>query len=318
MSGTLKVRIVRANSLQDRDTIGHSDPYVIVVDPRKNEIFKTPTISNDLNPVWNEGTATFTWAVESTDGEMRFHVFDADDIGSDDFLGEGVIPVREMINTIVGERTLALGPRPVEPDGFIKKNATKLGTLTVSWQYAAAPRDQPGQSTSPTKSNPQIVDAERTTMPGSQDPHPAAMLQSGRDIFITVVKAVDLLNRSRFGKSDPYVLVENSAGAELIRTPVMESTVNPIFPRDKSTCFLPSGSTQESLHISVWDKQITADIFMGEAYLPVAEAVGRAVNGEAEIPLKLVARPSETDGEIVKNQSSLGAVVISIKVSQGS
>merc|ERR1719401_1587363 len=59
--GILKVRLVKATNLADKDFIGKTDPYVRLELEQDNYLFDkdygyqvSSTKSNDLNPVWNE------------------------------------------------------------------------------------------------------------------------------------------------------------------------------------------------------------------------------------------------------------------------
>jgi Ca2+-dependent lipid-binding protein len=52
VTGTLKVRVVHARDVRIADS-SSSDPYAIVLFPNRKE-HRTSTISNTLNPIWNE------------------------------------------------------------------------------------------------------------------------------------------------------------------------------------------------------------------------------------------------------------------------
>lgn len=137
MNGSLQVTVVRGNGLMDRDTVGKSDPYCIVLDPQGKQLLKTDTIDDNLDPVWPAAKATATWTVVMTNGTFRFQLFD-EDVGSDEFLGEGSIAVADMIAMPKGERTLTLAARANEPDKEIRNaKPGKLGTVTVAWSYTA-------------------------------------------------------------------------------------------------------------------------------------------------------------------------------------
>lgn len=51
--GRLTVTVIRATNLKNQEMIGKSDPYVVVY-IRPLFKFKTKTIDNNLNPVWDE------------------------------------------------------------------------------------------------------------------------------------------------------------------------------------------------------------------------------------------------------------------------
>jgi Ca2+-dependent lipid-binding protein len=95
------VRVIRCNNLCPTDTIGlvkSSDPYVqLAVGPtsrKRRWRNKTPVKRQTLNPVWTVDN-TFSFHVpmrnnkiEDDDKILKLQVFDADLLGTDDFVGE--------------------------------------------------------------------------------------------------------------------------------------------------------------------------------------------------------------------------------------
>ena|ERR1044072_7916481 len=51
--GKLRVNVVKANDLKNKEMIGKSDPYVVVYIRPLFKV-KTKVIDNNLNPIWNE------------------------------------------------------------------------------------------------------------------------------------------------------------------------------------------------------------------------------------------------------------------------
>ncbi|XP_039061455.1 synaptotagmin-4-like [Hibiscus syriacus] len=90
--GMLKVTVVKANDLKNKEVIGKSDPYVVVhVRPRFK--FKTKVVDNNLNPVWNE---TFELIAEDRETQsLTVEVFD-EDIGQDRRLGIAKLRLSEL------------------------------------------------------------------------------------------------------------------------------------------------------------------------------------------------------------------------------
>lgn len=59
-----------------------------------SQFFKTRTINNDLNPVWNE---YFEAIVDQADGQkLRLELFDEDTAGADEELGRLVIDINKI------------------------------------------------------------------------------------------------------------------------------------------------------------------------------------------------------------------------------
>ena len=95
------VRVIRCNNLCPTDTSGQvksSDPYVqLAVGPtsrKRRWRNKTPVKRQTLNPVWTVDN-TFSFHVpmrnnkiEDDDKILKLQVFDADLVGTDDFVGE--------------------------------------------------------------------------------------------------------------------------------------------------------------------------------------------------------------------------------------
>jgi len=77
----INVVVVGATDLPNKDTkfIGKSDPYCVVTVGGVSD--RTPTIQNDLNPVWNEKMPFF---IAKKPEKMTLEVFDEDNVGDDD------------------------------------------------------------------------------------------------------------------------------------------------------------------------------------------------------------------------------------------
>lgn len=98
--GVLNVRVIAAYNLVNMDTgiLGDvSDPYVALrlKSQGDSQRKKTPTINNDLNPVWNAGP--FLFRIDSPDEELVLEVYDEDTLTGDDFIGRMQIPLIRFI-----------------------------------------------------------------------------------------------------------------------------------------------------------------------------------------------------------------------------
>merc|ERR1712106_170431 len=93
-SGTLNLTLVGAKDLENADYIGKSDPYVAV--QYGDKIFRSQTVSNDLNPVWN---FSMTLEIIETDsGYIYIQVYD-EDYNGDDEIGKTTIRVQDLIDS---------------------------------------------------------------------------------------------------------------------------------------------------------------------------------------------------------------------------
>merc|ERR1712028_266463 len=86
--GELKIVVVKATHLADKDLMGKTDPYVIMELEQDNMLRdkdygsqRSSTKSGEVNPVWDE---EFTFAIPTLNNmELSLKVFD-DDVGSRD------------------------------------------------------------------------------------------------------------------------------------------------------------------------------------------------------------------------------------------
>ncbi|EXX74104.1 hypothetical protein RhiirA5_457000 [Rhizophagus irregularis] len=91
--GILRVTIVEARDLKDKDIIGKSDPYVkLILD--KHNIQSTKHKSNNLNPTYNE---QFIFNINGQK-KLEVQVWDKDTILRDDLIGEDDIKLSEVFS----------------------------------------------------------------------------------------------------------------------------------------------------------------------------------------------------------------------------
>merc|ERR1711915_595666 len=78
-------------NLMKTEFVGKSDPYIVVEYGDKK--FKSKTVKNNQNPVWN---FDFEIPVIEKQSEMKLSIFD-EDIGKDDAMGEVLININDLI-----------------------------------------------------------------------------------------------------------------------------------------------------------------------------------------------------------------------------
>ncbi|KAH0720058.1 synaptotagmin-4-like [Solanum tuberosum] len=126
--GKLTVTVMRATNLKNQEMIGKSDPYVVVY-IRPLFKFKTKTIDNNLNPVWDE---TFELIAEDKETQsLLLEVFD-EDIGEDDRMGVTKLPLNELQSDTPKEIELRLLPKY---DMLKIKDKKDRGTITIKILY---------------------------------------------------------------------------------------------------------------------------------------------------------------------------------------
>merc|ERR1711962_1301740 len=89
----LRVTVVEAVDLINKDKIGKSDPYVVV--KFQDQEFRSPNVKNSLSPKWNF-ICSFKVSSEETD-DIMFDVYD-DDFGKDELQGSFSISIADAFD----------------------------------------------------------------------------------------------------------------------------------------------------------------------------------------------------------------------------
>ncbi|XP_022872571.1 synaptotagmin-4-like [Olea europaea var. sylvestris] len=125
--GKIKITVLRANNLKNKELIGKSDPYAVVYIRPLFKV-KTKVIENNLNPVWNQ---TFELIAEDKETQsLIIEVFDQD-VGQDERLGIAKLPLIELEAGNSKEIELRLLP---SLDMLKIKDKKDRGTLTIQVQ----------------------------------------------------------------------------------------------------------------------------------------------------------------------------------------
>ena len=135
-STVLTLHVVAGRGLEAKDSGGTSDPYAIVEVGKEKR--KTKVIKKDLNPEWDE---KFELVVTDVNSMLKVTIWDKDLIGSDDLIGETMIP----LETIVGQKApqkwftlynesritgeVMLGMKMPKPEGY-KSNEEVINDVT--------------------------------------------------------------------------------------------------------------------------------------------------------------------------------------------
>lgn len=137
---TMKVHIKGARELRNSDGIlGSSDPYCVCRLSGKKSHYKTETIPQTLNPVWDfacvvrneEDRGSFRAFEEDV---LVFRVSDKDWLDSDDFLGEAKLDVRGIWKAgFKGELPLMLPSANAEGEGQGQTEQAGFIEITVTW-----------------------------------------------------------------------------------------------------------------------------------------------------------------------------------------
>uniref|UniRef100_A0A915Q6N5 C2 domain-containing protein n=1 Tax=Setaria digitata TaxID=48799 RepID=A0A915Q6N5_9BILA len=232
--GVLRLKIVEARNLENRDIQFTkrmaSDPYCQI--QVGSQFYRTRTIDNDLNPIWNE---YFEFVVDEANGQkLRIELLDYDKTSRDEELGRLVI---DLIN-VKTKRNL---------DDWFPLDACKHGDIHIqaTWMNLSSSLSD-------------LTNQEYGNYWFNTDKpvHPALLM-----VFIDNVS--DLPYPKAKVEPSPYITV--SLGKDFQQTPTKMKTVNPLF-QTKFLFFVRHPEGQE-LKFEAID-QITKRC-LGELILPL-------------------------------------------------
>ncbi|WFD33903.1 hypothetical protein MCUN1_000729 [Malassezia cuniculi] len=121
--GILSIEVVSASGLRSADPNGKSDPFVIFTINGK-KCGRSKTVKRTLDPVWNDPLEEVIIRSRLTH-EHKFIVYDWDQVGDNDTLGQVTVNLAEIEPYETVERTYELGGKGAEPGS----------TLTVRYVF---------------------------------------------------------------------------------------------------------------------------------------------------------------------------------------
>ncbi|VDN57233.1 unnamed protein product [Dracunculus medinensis] len=264
--GIIRLKIIEAKNLENRDISflkkGKSDPYCEI--QVGSQFFKTRTINNDLNPVWNE---YFEAIVDQADGQkLRLELFDEDTAGADEELGRLVIDINKIRDGIFMDKWCPLegckhGDIHIKADWFDLSSSVKdleKQDWNMDWLHADKPM------------------------------HPAILM-----VFIDNISDLPYPR----AKLEPSPFIEISLGKDLYRTPVKVKTVNPLF-QSKFTFFVrhPEGqelkieAIDDNTKRSLGDLKIPLNSIVDEPKMEIFQQTFVLNQGVHQSPIVITAR----------------------------
>merc|ERR1712180_192834 len=114
----LRVTVVEAVDLINKDKIGKSDPYVVV--KFQDEEFRSPTVRNSLSPKWNF-ISSFKVSADETDS-IYFDVYDDDVLKADEPQGSFSISIPDAFDEAPNTKWFDL-------------KGCKTGKIAVSFEF---------------------------------------------------------------------------------------------------------------------------------------------------------------------------------------
>eukprot|EP00759_Apiculatamorpha_spiralis_P010218 PhF_6_TR17063/c0_g1_i3/m.26113 len=291
-----------------------SDPYV-VVERKGTRLFNTPFIKDTLNPRWDPSQATAVVRIDTEkDTPLDLLVYDKEDLGSDDFMGQYLGFDFKNIGE-KGSTVLALQQRPNEKDKAILNAKGKLGLLKVSWQYTPGntkPSPPGGNQTPATTTTSHPTSSAPTAPPPTTTQTDPSTVTYPIKYTFTVVRCKGLLDRDGGfgGKSDPYVEMFFK-GSKVLETPVIDDNEDPEWKAPDATATVTVQSIQDAVvQFMVWDKDPVGQDFLGMLTLDLKNIHS---DGTKEFPL--VPRPQEQDQDILTAKGKLGTITLNWKYS---
>ncbi|XP_070599124.1 LOW QUALITY PROTEIN: multiple C2 and transmembrane domain-containing protein 1 [Erythrolamprus reginae] len=281
----LDITLRRGTNLAARDRRGTSDPYVKFKLGGK-EIFRSKTISKNLNPVWEERTFIL---IEHLREQLYIKVFDYDFGLQDDFMGSAFLDLNSLEQNRSVDVTLSLKD-PHYPD-------QDLGTILLT--VLLTPKEQQREGTMLMRKS-----WKRTSKTQSirlSDLYKKSQLWRGI-VSITLIEGHGLKAMDTNGLSDPYVKFR--LGHQKYKSKIISKTLNPKW-REQFDLHLyeePGGIVD----ITVWDRDAgKKDDFIGRCQVDLS-TLSKEHTHKLELPLE------EGEGHLILLVTLTASAAVSI------
>ena len=258
--GRARVNLVKAKDLIKTDIVGKSDPYALM--RHGSQEYKTPTVKNSQDPQWD---AEVEFDIpDGEDSKIHIEIFDEDTVGKDKPMGSIDIDLADLANMNPEEGYWfpleGVKSGQVLLTGEVMEGLGEMGDVSGEENPSGLRREsnvRPGQ--------------EKMALPGSRDPdgglsdldkaadrankkkQALGLLGLGAipegQVCIDLIKAKNLENADRNGKSDPYAVLK--FGKQKAKTNTVRNTQNPQW--DFSTEFEVPDGEDTDINIEVFD-----------------------------------------------------------------
>ncbi|XP_013925934.1 PREDICTED: multiple C2 and transmembrane domain-containing protein 1 [Thamnophis sirtalis] len=263
----LDITLRRGTNLAARDRRGTSDPYVKFKLGGK-EIFRSKTISKNLNPVWEERTSIL---IEHLREQLYIKVFDYDFGLQDDFMGSAFLDLNSLEQNRPIDVTLSLKDSHY-PD-------QDLGTILLT--VLLTPKEQQREGTMLMRKSWKRTSKFQTQSIRLSDFHKKAQLWRGI-VSITLIEGRGLKAMDSNGLSDPYVKFR--LGHQKYKSKIMSKTLNPRW-REQFDLHLYE-ERGGIIDITVWDRDAgKKDDFIGRCQIDLS-TLSKEHTHKLELPLE--------------------------------
>nr|XP_029116884.1 synaptotagmin-5 isoform X2 [Elaeis guineensis] len=276
--GKLEVKLVQARNLTNKDIIGKTDAFAVLYTRPVRERMKTSkTISNNLNPIWNEH---FEFVVEDAATQhLVVKIYDDDGFQVSEFIGCAQVMLKDLQPGKVKDVWLKL-----VKDLEIQKDKKDRGQVHLELLYFAFGMEN--ELSNPFSSQFQMTSLERTSLKSGisgrevTDFDGTSMHQRREVIMrgvlsVTVISAVDLPAMDIMGKSDTFVVLKMMKTGTKKKTRVMNQSLNPIW--NQTFDFVVEDALHDMLIVEVWDHDIFKKDFIGSCIMTLTRVI---VEGE--------------------------------------
>uniref|UniRef100_A0A670Y4U2 Multiple C2 and transmembrane domain-containing protein 1 n=1 Tax=Pseudonaja textilis TaxID=8673 RepID=A0A670Y4U2_PSETE len=286
----LDITLRRGTNLAARDRRGTSDPYVKFKLGGK-EIFRSKTISKNLNPVWEERISIL---IEHLREQLYIKVFDYDFGLQDDFMGSAFLDLNSLEQNRPVDVTLSLKD-PHYPD-------QDLGTILLT--MLLIPKEHQISKTSKFLIGFQFIQLIPKISPNFvrlSDLHKKAQLWRGI-VSITLIEGCGLKAMDPNGLSDPYVKFR--LGHQKYKSKIMSKTLNPKW-REQFDLHLYE-ERGGIIDITVWDRDAgKKDDFIGRCQVDLS-ILSKEHTHRLELPLE------EGEGHLILLVTLTASAAVSI------
>ena len=262
--GQINVNLVKAKDLIKGDMFGKSDPYAVLKFGSQKD--KTPVVKNSQNPEWNHESTFET--PDGPDQTLNIEVFDSDKIGKDKSLGKLDLDVQDLLDNN-GQ------------GAWYPLKGVKSGEILLESDFL--PLENLGDNVR----GGQGIDFKNKD---KNDKKKSGSLGSGLadgDIpegvmHFDLVKAKDLDNEDKKGKSDPYAVIKY--GKQKAKTNTIKNTLNPQW--NFSSDFKVPDGKDKTLSIEILDNdRFGRDKSLGKLDLDIGELLNNDLSDGKWYPL---------------------------------
>ncbi|KAK0570768.1 hypothetical protein LWI29_006232 [Acer saccharum] len=286
--GILEVKLVQAKDLTNKDIIGKSDPYAeLFVRPIRDRIKKSKTMSNELNPIWNEH---FEFVVEDASTQhLVVRIYDDEGLQASQLIGCAQVRLYELEPGKVKDVWLKL-----VKDLEVQRDTKYRGKVHLELLYV--PFGMENGFTNPFAPNSSMTSLEKVFNSGNGTEaieKEKAATQKKKEVIIrgvlsvTVISAENLPAADLMGKADPFVVLTMKKSENKNKTRVVNDCLNPVW--NQTFDFVVEDGLHDMLVLELYDHDTFGKDYMGRCILTLTRVI---LEGEYKDSFELDGTPS--------------------------